>query len=327
MDPRTLRAKQEYEGKHFFTKDGEEEFEIINLNSVADVTVRFINSGLIKHTNIGNIKMGLPNPFAYSCIAFDTIQHELLGNQYRTNQGYIVKIIKVDSKKDVWYQFQDEFGYIGCTTIQNIRKGQLRNPYHRNEFGGYLGVGNYNGNEYRDLYNLWHSMLVRGTGARNKYEVYGDAQRYDNCAVCNEWLNYNIFAEWYMNYISRMNPEFAYEIDKDLLFPIYRKRTGGIKLYSPVTCVLVPHDLNIQFTNYNKPGYNKDNIRKSIIQITEYYHSNGALDDNTYNAIRVMYYRDGTSREYNSRPQDSIYYNNYHRIDNNHTEIKRKPVR
>ena len=56
MDPRTLRAKQEYEGKHFYTKDGEEEFVITNLNSVADVTVQFVNSGLIKHTNIGNIK-------------------------------------------------------------------------------------------------------------------------------------------------------------------------------------------------------------------------------------------------------------------------------
>ena len=68
MDPRTLRAKQEYEGKHFYTKDGKEEFVIINLNSVADVTVQFVNSGLIKHTNIGNIKMGLPNPFAHSCV-------------------------------------------------------------------------------------------------------------------------------------------------------------------------------------------------------------------------------------------------------------------
>ena len=328
MDPRTLRAKQEYEDKHFYTKDGEEEFVITNLNSVADVTVKFVNSGLIKHTNIGNIKMGLPNPFAHSCVAFDTIQHELLGNVYRTNQGYFVKIIKVDSKKDVWYQFLDEFGYIGCTTIQNIRKGQLRNPYHRNEFGGYLGEGPYNGNEFRDLYNLWHSMLVRGTGARDKYsEHYGEAQRYANCAVCNEWLNYNNFAAWYMSKIQLLNPNYAYEIDKDLLFPIYGKRTNGIKLYSPITCVLIPHDLNIQFANYNKPNYNKDAIRASIISMTEGYYKDGALDNNTYNAIKARYYNDGTARIYNSTPEDNKYYTEYHSINNSPEMIKRKPVK
>ena len=298
MDPRTLRAKQEYEGKHFYTNDGEEEFVITNLNSVADVTVKFINSGLIKHTNIGNIKMGLPNPFAHSCVAFDTIQHELLGNVYRTNQGYFVKIIKVDSKAKVYYQFLDEFGYIGCTTIQNIRKGQLRNPYHRNEFGGYLGEGPYTGNEFRDLYNLWHSMLVRGTGARDKYysEHYGEAQRYANCAVCNDWLNYSIFAAWYMGKIQLLNPNYAYEIDKDLLFPIYGKRTNGIKLYSPITCVLIPHDLNnkLQLTNVKKGFKSGDNgsyqmgvinASSEIKQAAEYYYKNNAISQQVYNVI------------------------------------------
>lgn len=329
MDARTLRCKQEYEGKHYFTKDGKEEFVITNFNCAADVTIQFINSGLVKKTNIGNINMGLPNPFATSCICFDTFEHELLGNVYRTNQGYYIRIIAVKSKKEVSYQFMDEFGYIGCTTIQNIRKGQIRNPYHRNEFGGYLGVGIYNGNEYRDLYNLWHSMIVRGTGARDKYsQHYGSAQMYSNCAVCNEWLCYNTFAQWYMNQISKLNPNYAYEIDKDLLYPIYAKRTNGFKLYSPITCVLVPHDLNIQFVNFDLSGYNKDSIRSSIIQMTEKYHNDGAMDDNTYNIIKVRYYNDGTVRNYNSTIEDNKYYTEYHTVNDAKNNIpKRNPVK
>ena len=171
-------------------------------------------------------------------------------------------------------------------------------------------------------------MLVRGTGARDKYsEHYGEAQRYANCAVCNEWLNYNNFAAWYMGKIQLLNPNYAYEIDKDLLFPIYGKRTNGIKLYSPITCVLIPHDLNIQFANYNKPNYNKDAIRTSIISMTEGYYKDGALDNNTYNAIKARYYNDGTARIYNSTAEDNKYYTEYHSINNSPEMIKRKPVK
>lgn len=325
MDPRTERAKNEYIGKHYFTKDGQEEFVVTDLNSVADVTVKFINSGMIKHTNMGNIKMGLPNPFAHSCIAFDTIQHELIGNIYKTNQGYYIRIIQVDSKRYVYYQFMDEFGYIGCTTIQNIRKGQIRNPYHRNEFGGYLGDGRFNGDEYRDLYNVWHSMLVRGTGARVKYSAFQDTQLYDNCAVCNDWLNYAIFSEWYMSKIQQLNPNYAYEIDKDLLYPIYKKRTNGLKLYSPITCVLIPHDLNLLIFDYSKPDYNQDSIRESIIAKTEKYHNENAIDENTYNAIRSRYYNDGTKRNYNSTVNDNRYYTDHYSINAN--LIKRNPIK
>ena len=190
MDKRTEKCKLRYEGEHYFTKDGDQEFIITNFNSAADVTVEFVNSGLIKHTTIGNINAGLPNPFANSCIVFDNLDHELVGNIYKTNQGYFIKIIAAKSKKEVMYQFIDNYQYTGVTTIQNIRNGQIRNPFHMNEFGGFMGVTPYCGNEYSDLYNVWHSMLVRGTGSRQKYLGRGYYQPigdYDQTAICQNW--------------------------------------------------------------------------------------------------------------------------------------------
>lgn len=319
MDPRTARCKAEYEGKHYFTKDGQIEFVITNFNSAADVTIEFIPSGVIKKTNIGNINMGIPNPFGNSPICFDTIEHELVGNTYKTNQGYLIRIIAVESKSKVTYQFLDQFGYVGTTTIQNIRKGQIRNPFHMNEFGGYLGVGPYNGDQYKDIYNVWHSMLVRGTGARQKYVsegYYNNTQYYINSAVCNEWRCYANFAAWYIDCISKLNPNFAYEIDKDLLYKYYKSYTNGVKLYSPVTCVLLPHDLNIQLTNYDRDGYDKNSIRVSIIEMTEYYYKNGAMSTNTYNAIKAQYYNDGTYRNYQYTTEQKKYFSDYYSYNN-----------
>lgn len=319
MDPRTLKSKSEYEGKHFFTKDGKEEFIITNLNSVADVTIKFIGSGLERKTSISNIKAGISNPFAKSCICFDTIEQELVGCIFKTNQGYHIKIIAAESKAKVTYQFIDQFGYVGCTTIQNIRNGQIRNPYHMNEFGGYFGVTPFSGDKYKDLYNVWHSMLVRGTGARQKYiseGYYNSTQYYDNSAVCNEWRCYAFFADWYMGSIARLNPNFAYELDKDLLYKYYKSYTNGIKLYSPVTCVLIPHDLNIQLTNYDRDGYDHNKIRISIIEMTEYYYKNNAMSNNTYEAIKVQYYNNGTKRTYYYTSEQKRYFSNYFSFNN-----------
>lgn len=326
MDARTLRCKREYEGKHYWTKYGQVEFVIKEFNCAADVTIEFIPSGLIKKTNMGNINMGLPNPFpGNACIAFDTLEHEFLGCIYKTNQGDLLRIINIPSKREVTYQFMDNFGYIGTTTIQNIRNGQVRNLYHMNEFGGYLGETPYSGKQHKDLYNIWHSMLVRGTGARSKYECkgyYSSSQYYNTAAICQEWRCYAFFAEWYVSNISKLNPNISYEIDKDLLYRFYKSYTNGFKLYSPATCVLIPRDLNIQIANYNRPGYDKDKIRESIIDQTEYYYKNGAMSNNTYNAIRSQYYLDGTTRNYRYNDnQKERYFSNIYTLNTNPENI------
>lgn len=297
-DPRTIRARQEYEGKTFLTKDGKCEVHILKFNSGDDVVVEFNHSGLIKHVKMSNIRTGLANPFANSVVAFDTLEQEFVGNVYRTNSGFFIKIIAIQDKGHVTYQFMDEFGYIGTTTMQNIKKGQVRNPYERNKFGGYLGVGDYNGDAYDWLYNIWHNLIVRGTGGRATYysKDFKCNELYENTMVCEEWLCYNTFAHWYITNISKMNPNYSYEIDKDILFPYYHTQTNDVKLYSPRTVVLIPHDLNVTIANISRHKLNGNSMGKDTLynleNLMNKYFNNGAISHKTYIALRYKYFKD-----------------------------------
>ena len=87
LDPRTIKFREEYQGKHFFTKDGKQEFVITDARTYGDVDIEFIGSGIKKNTKVGNIKIGLPNPFfakagsrnGYCPVAFDTPNHQYEG--------------------------------------------------------------------------------------------------------------------------------------------------------------------------------------------------------------------------------------------------------
>lgn len=314
-DPRTIRARQEYEGKTFLTKDGKCEVHILKFNSGDDVVVEFNHSGLIKHVKMSNVRTGLWNPFTNSVVAFDTLEQEFVGNVYRTNSGFFIKIIAIQDKGHITYQFMDEYGYIGTTTLQNIQKGQVRNPYERNKFGGYLGVGDYNGDEYKWLYNIWHNLIVRGTGARQYYlgTGYNSDQMYKNTMVCEEWLCYNTFAKWYLTNISKMNPNYIYEIDKDLLFPFYHNQTNDVKLYSPRTVALMPHDLNVIIFNIKRHQSEGNMVNISTMNnlkdLATKYFNEGAISNKAYNAILYIFFREGsrpTIDLFNSTSKDYI---------------------
>lgn len=62
---------------------------------------------------------------------------------------------------------------------------------------------------------------------------------YRDCTVCEEWLDFQNFAEWYTNHDYY---GLGYDVDKDLLIQ-------GNKLYSPETCSLVPQELNKLLTD------------------------------------------------------------------------------
>lgn len=295
MNPRTERAIAEYEGKEFTCTDGITKFVVTKFNSAADIEILFPESGVRMHKSMYQIKSGIINPFEKSCIYFQDPLKAMLNCYFKTNQGYMIKIIQADSMKCLTYQFQDQHGYIGCTTIQNIRKGQVRNPYHPNEFGGYLGKGPYTGNTY--LYNIWHNILVRAVGARDKYEYYTNTQKYENVKICDEWRNFNVFADWYIKNIEKLNSNYQYKIDKDLLYPMYRSSTENYKLYSPVTCVLLPHDLNLSLVDADRFKHT-GNSAVYIKQLTEKYKAEGALSDKAYRALKSLYYNDGTPISY-----------------------------
>ena len=294
LDPRTVRFREEYQGKHFFTKDGQQEFVITDARTYGDVDIEFIGSGLKKNTKVGNIKNGLPNPFAKSCIAFEKPEYEYEGTVYRTNQGYNILITKYNGFKNVYYKFLDEYGYQGCTTIQNIKKGEVRNPYHKNEVGGYIGELDFLYNpKYREilnyidkdkLYTRWYDMVVRGTGNRKKYTTSFTSvqiEAYDNCSIDPIWLNYTNYATWFLEEMLKVNPNYPYEVDKDILYPAYKKKTGYRKCYGPSYCILVPIELN--------RIYGDNNRKIDIINNIEEFKANGAISPENYRTLKRIY--------------------------------------
>lgn len=99
---------------------------------------------------------------------------------------------------------------------------------------GYIGDGDHSltiDGKKTDSYAKWHSMLQRcyDKQPNRKLETYID------CAVSEEWKDYQCFAEWLVN-----NPYYGngYELDKDLL-------VKGNRVYSAETCCLIPSAINM----------------------------------------------------------------------------------
>ena len=97
---------------------------------------------------------------------------------------------------------------------------------------GELGVGKYSSriNAIKTKeYNAWIAMLQRCYDIK----LHKRHPSYKQCIVCEDWLNFQNFAEWFINnYIEN------YQLDKDLLIQ-------ENKLYSPETCCFVPQEVNL----------------------------------------------------------------------------------
>lgn len=77
-------------------------------------------------------------------------------------------------------------------------------------------------------YKLWASMIDRGYSDRWKKKK----PTYMDVTVCNEWLSFTKFREWYCdNYIE------GWQLDKDL--------TTSSRQYGPHACVFVPMWMNM----------------------------------------------------------------------------------
>lgn len=165
------------------------------------------------------------------------------GEENVNNKGTLMKIIKYKNKRNIVVEFQDEYKARVSTQYNNFKRGNVKNPYDKNEYGGYVGEGKYKITENRkatESYICWKNILKRcyDPYILNKYPTYID------CYVCDEWLCFQNFAKWYYNNIYECNDE-RMELDKDILMK-------GNKIYSPETCVFVPRKINILFTKSDK---------------------------------------------------------------------------
>ena len=157
-----------------------------------------------------------------------------VGTIHKTKSSGDIVVIERNGTYDLKVKFIDT-GYVTKCTSSNIRNGNIKDRTRPHVCGvGYMGIGNHssiiNGRQSK-IYGIWGKMIARCYQSKEQ-EAH---PTYQGCVVCDEWLNFQIFAEWYKTKNPTMDKSL--EIDKDILF-------YGNKVYSPETCILVPALLN-----------------------------------------------------------------------------------
>lgn len=117
----------------------------------------------------------------------------MIGKQYITNEKYVVEIIDYRDRHHVLIKFVDRPDLQVWSTLQNIKNGQIKNPYHKTVYGlGYYGAGDYTArinSTKTEEYIKWFSMFVRCYD--EKYQERQPA--YIGCSVSEEFLNFSKF--------------------------------------------------------------------------------------------------------------------------------------
>lgn len=197
-----------------------------------------------------------------------------VGSRWDTNNCGPLEIVEYNGCNNVLVRFIDT-GYIRKATTTRIKRGQVKDLYFRSVFGvGYPGEGDFkkvvNGRNTK-TYSVWANMIKRCYYANNSTPSYSD------CTVCDEWHNYQTFAEWYT--LSAQEGMEDYELDKDL-------KVTGNRIYSPEFCCLIPSVVNT-FTLDNKKK------RGETLIGVHYYKSRGKFTAHCANPMAKSEYHLG----------------------------------
>lgn len=165
-----------------------------------------------------------------------------VGEEKYTKFGTLAKIIEYKNYCNIIIEFQDKYRVKIHTGYRNWERNEFKNPYDKSVLGVAcigLAKGSENG-KIKKSYKVWYAMLNRCYNEKfHKIE-----ESYKNCSVCDEWLCYENFEKWFNNNYYEIDNEKMH-LDKDILV----KRN---KIYSPETCVFVPHVINGLFVKSDK---------------------------------------------------------------------------
>lgn len=157
------------------------------------------------------------------------------GEENINKQGLKMQIIRYKNVHDIDIQFEDGI-IVRHTYYQYFKKGNIMNYNIPTYLGvGYRGYGPFKtkvGVSHTEEYTKCGSMLTRCYS-----DKYIKNQNYIDCYVCDEWKNYQNFAKWYSEHKYVLSKDDSLELDKDI-------KVIGNKIYSPDTCLLLPHRLN-----------------------------------------------------------------------------------
>lgn len=156
------------------------------------------------------------------------------------NFGSEMVIVEYRTNKDIDVYFPEYDCTVKNREYKHFKNGKIKCPYERTLYEiGYIGEGKYktteNGKNTR-IYKTWKNMLRRCYSEKE----HKRSPTYIDCTVCEEWHNFQNFAEWYENNYYEIEGE-RMELDKDIL-------VKHNKIYSPETCVFVTEKINTLFT-------------------------------------------------------------------------------
>jgi len=164
-----------------------------------------------------------------------TPQDVQVGTVHQSNKHGQFTVIKYNNSEDITIRF-DATGYECVSDSTRVRYGVAKDLFYPSVYGvGYLGKGKYksrNGNgPMTKEYCAWANMLQRCYSEK----FHKKQPTYKDCTVCDEWLNFQVFAEWFeLNY---PDDGVDYELDKDT-------KNAGNKVYLPETCVFISKSEN-----------------------------------------------------------------------------------
>jgi len=201
--------------------------KIIKYNGTYDVDIEFENGFIRRGVTYTDFKRG----------ALINVDYSKRIGEIRSN-SYGSKITVVDYKDSNNVHIEFDNGYKDVVTWGAFNKGSVKSPYCKSVIGvGFIGEGEYTCNEI--WHKHWASMIDRVTYENNTFH-----RTYSDVIICEEWYNYQNFADWAKKNYYKVQ-DLRMELDKDILIK-------GNKIYSPETCIFVPYIINTLFTKADK---------------------------------------------------------------------------
>lgn len=173
-------------------------------------------------------------------VTIDTIK---VGDVFKTTRGGDARVIRILAGNSYIVEFTDKYKYRLEVRLSSIRLGKIRNPYAPTLRGkGYMGVGKYASkvnNVSTAVYFRWKHMLNLCYGSNPV------------ATMCDEWLNFQVFAEWEDNITRNIDPATHIRLVArlDVTQPLH---------YSPTTAHILPTSLCAVIVN--SPMLNKSNV-------------------------------------------------------------------
>lgn len=189
--------------------------------------------------------------------SFSKIANEKLGETVLQNCNELAFIVEYVNSRDITVQFK-KTGELVKTRYDLFIRGNVKSHFTPSVYGigikGLEPTRNEDG-EIIDSYKCWKDMLRRCYSAKfqEKQPTYKD------CYVCNEWLYYPNFKNWYEENYYEIDNKTS-QLDKDILIK-------NNKVYSTDTCVFTPSFINSLFTKC------QNNRGKQPVGV--YYHKEG----------------------------------------------------